>query len=312
MISRQFKSLLDGVTGACAVGLLRTIKLTDRRRAADFAGAVMRKLGPRLKEHQIGRDNLHAAFPEKSDAEIERILAGVWDNVGRIAVEFAHLDEFHIASLGPPTRDDITYSQQTSQRVERIISSGKPVIAFAAHLANWELPAVGVKLVGPQSAVLYRRPNIAAISDFIVKLRAPLMGELVATGLDAPVRLARLLQSGIHVGMLVDQFFFKGVEVTFFGRTCRANPLAALLARQTECPLYGIRAVRLADQNSFSIDITDAIEPARDAAGRVDVQATTQRITSVIEGWIREHPEQWLWLHRRWRRPDGRGFEVED
>ena len=312
MIPRQFKSMLDGVTGTCAVGFLRAIKLTDRRRTADFAGALMRKLGPSLKEHQIGRDNLRAAFPEKSDAEIERILAGVWDNLGRITVEFAHLDEFHVAGLGPATRDDITYSQQTSERVQRIIGSGKPIIAFAAHLANWELPAVGVKLVGPKSAVLYRRPNLRAISDLIVKLRAPLMGELVPTGLDAPVRLARLLQSGIHVGMLVDQFFFKGVEVTFFGRTCRANPLAALLARQTECPLYGIRAVRLADRNSFSIDITDAIEPQRDAAGRVDVQGTTQRITSVIEAWIREHPEQWLWLHRRWRRPDGRGFEVKD
>jgi KDO2-lipid IV(A) lauroyltransferase len=77
--------------------------------------------------------------------------------------------------------------------------------------------------------------------------------------------------------------------------------LAARLARQTEYPLHGVHVVRLADRNSFAIEFTDAIEPVRDAQGLIDVQGTTQQITSVIEGWIREHPEQWLWLHRRWR-----------
>jgi Kdo2-lipid IVA lauroyltransferase/acyltransferase len=306
------KALLDACIGASAGGVLHALKLVDRRRAADFAGALMRRIGPRLKEHDVGRDNLRVAFPEKSAAEIDGILAGVWDNLGRIAVEFAHLGEFQLAGFGKPTRDDIIYSPQTTERAERIISGGKPIIAFAAHLANWELPAVGCKLVGASTAVLYRRPNIRSISDLVVKLRAPLMGELVPTGLDAPVRLGRLLQSGTHVGMLVDQFFFKGVDISFFGRSCRANPLAAMLARQTGYALHGIRVVRLADKNSFSIELTEAVEPARDAEGRIDVQGTTQRINSVIEGWIREYPEQWLWLHRRWRRADGRGFEVED
>jgi len=312
MAARGVKNLLDAAIGASAAGVLQAFKLVDRRRAADFAGAALRRLGPLLKEHAIGRDNLRAAFPEKSAAEIEAILAGVWDNLGRIAVEFAHLSEFQLAGDGPPSRDDIIFSPQTKERAERIIGGGKPIIAFAAHLANWELPAVGSKLAGPRTAVLYRRPNVRSIGDLIVKLRTPLMGELVPTGLDAPVRLARLLQSGTHVGLLVDQFFFKGVEVTFFGRTSRANPLAALLARQTEAALHGFRVVRLPDKNSFSIEVTEAVEPARDADGRIDVQGTTQRINDVIEDWICEYPEQWLWLHRRWRRADGRGFEVED
>ena len=127
------------------------------------------------------------------------------------------------------------------------------------------------------------------------------MGELVPTGLEAPLKLARLLQSGTHVGMLVDQHFTKGVEVTFFGRRCLANPLIALLARQTESPIHGLRAVRKPDGNSFSVDITDPVEPARDTDGRIDIKGTMQAITAVVEGWVREHPEQWLWLHHRWR-----------
>ncbi len=301
MAERRSKLLLDASIGALAVGLLRGIKRMDRKRTANFAGALLRKVGPLLKEHRVGRDNLRAAFPEKSAAEIEQILAGVWDNLGRIAVEFAHLDEFGVEGFGPPAPDVITYPPETAERYRRIVESGRPMLGFAAHLANWELPGVGAKLIGAHSAVLYRRPNIDAISDLIVKLRTPLMGELVATGLDAPVRLARLLQSGIHVGMLVDQHFSKGVEVTFFDRPCLANPLIALLARQTECPIHGMRVVRLPDGNSFWGEITDPVEPARSADGRIDIKGTMQAITSVIEGWIREHPEQWLWLHRRWR-----------
>jgi Kdo2-lipid IVA lauroyltransferase/acyltransferase len=292
---------LDAVTGALAVGLLNAIKRMDRKRTANFAGAFMRRVGPLLPEHRVGRDNLGAAFPDKSESDIEQILAGVWDNLGRIAVEFAHLDEFCVEGAGAQTPDVITYAPEAAERYQTIVNGGKPMLGFAAHLANWELPAVVAKLLLEHSAVLYRRPNIRPISDVVVKLRTPLMGELIPTGLDAPIKLARLLQLGTHVGLLVDQHFSKGVDVIFFGRRCRANPLIALLARQTECPIHGIRAVRKPEGNGFWVDITDPVKPARDADGRIDVRVTMQTITSVVEGWVREYPEQWLWLHRRWR-----------
>jgi Kdo2-lipid IVA lauroyltransferase/acyltransferase len=301
MAARRFKPLLDKTAGALTVGLLGAIRHTDRRRMANFAGALMRKVGPLFKEHRIGREQLRAAFPEKSDAEIEAILGGVWDNLGRIAIEFAHLDDFCVEGFGLQTPDVITYPPESKERYDWITKSGKATIGFAAHLANWELPGVGAKLIGVKSAVLYRRPNIGAVNDVIVKLREPLMGELIPTGLDAPVRLARLLQSGIHVGMLADQHYSKGVEVTFFGRPCLANPLIAMLARQTELPIYGMRVVRKDDGNSFWGEVSDPVKPVRDAGGRVDIKGTTQAITTVIECWIRQCPEQWLWLHRRWR-----------
>ena len=293
--------LFDASIGAAAVGLLGAIKRMDRKRTANFAGAFMRNIGPLLPEHRVGRDNLHAAFPNKPDAEIDQILAGAWDNLGRIAVEFAHLDEFCVEGVGQQSPDVMTYAPEVAERYRRIVSGGRPMLGFAAHLANWELPAVAAKLLTEHSAVLYRRPNIRPISNVVVRLRAPLMGELIPTGLDAPIKLARLLQSGTHVGMLVDQHFSKGVDVVFFGRRCRANPLIALLARQTECPIHGTRVVRKPDGNSFWVDITDPVAPVRDADGRIDIAGTMQSITSVVEGWVREHPEQWLWLHRRWR-----------
>jgi Kdo2-lipid IVA lauroyltransferase/acyltransferase len=101
--------------------------------------------------------------------------------------------------------------------------------------------------------------------------------------------------------MLVDQHESRGVDVTFFGRTCKANPLIAQLARHTNCFVRGLRVVRLPDGNHFRGELTEPLDLPRDAQGEVDIQGTMQLITSVIEGWVREHPEQWLWLHRRWR-----------
>jgi KDO2-lipid IV(A) lauroyltransferase len=301
MIGRRSKILLDATIGSIAVGSLRAIKLVDRKRAANFAGASLRKAGPLFKEHRLGREQLRAAFPEKSDAEIEKILAGVWDNLGRVAAEFTHLDELKLAEEGSRAPNTILVAPQTLERARRVLSSNKAVLIFASHLANWEIPAMVSRTFGAKTAVLYRRPNNAAISDAVIKLRANLMGQMVPTDLSAPVRLAHLVQSGVHVGMLVDQHYTKGVEVSFFGRPCKANPLIAMLARQLECPIHGMRVVRLADGNGFWGEMTDPIDPPRDAEGRIDVNGTMQTITTVIEGWVREHPEQWLWLHRRWR-----------
>ena len=100
--------------------------------------------------------------------------------------------------------------------------------------------------------------------------------------------------------MLVDQYNVQGVDVTFFGRRTKANPLIARLARHVDCPIHGVRIVRLPG-DQFRADLTEAITPARDPAGTIDVAGTMQIITDIVEGWVREHPEQWLWVHRRWR-----------
>ena len=295
------KSGANTVIGWLTIAMLRVLRATPRKPMASFAGLLARTIGPRLKEHKIGRANLAAAFPERSPAEIEAILRGVWDNLGHVAAEFAHIDRLHIPDFHEPRVGDIDYSDETYARFQELRRDGKPALIFAAHLANWELPALVASTYRLDTTVLFRRPNISAISDAVIAMRRDSMGTLVPTGLDAPLRLARVLAAGGHVAILVDQHDVNGVDVTFFGRRCKANPLIARLAGQVDCPIHGTRMIRMPDRHKFQIELTDAIAPVRDAAGRLDVSGTMQVITSVIEGWVREHPEQWLWVHRRWR-----------
>jgi Kdo2-lipid IVA lauroyltransferase/acyltransferase len=300
-LRRRIKSAGDAMLGHAFVGTIKTLRMVDRRRMARVASAVTRSVGPYLKEHKLAREQLVAAFPEKSPDEIETILTGVWDNLGRVAAEFSHIDRLHIVDPDRPGAEDITYSQRTFDLFHHLRLDGKPALLFTSHLANWELSAYVAAAYKLDLNILYRRPNIAAVDDAVRQSREGIMGTLVATGLDAPVKLARVLEAGGHVAMLVDQHYVRGVDVTFFGRTCKANPLLAQLARLVDCPIHGARMVRLPDRDRFRIDLTEAIEPARDADGRVDIAGTMQIVTSVVEGWVREHPEQWLWLHRRWR-----------
>jgi KDO2-lipid IV(A) lauroyltransferase len=297
-IRDSLKPLGAAVVGALTIGMLRLTRYFDPVKTANLFGRVLRVIGPVLPEQRIGRANLTAAFPKKTPADIEAILAGVWDNLGRIGAEFAHLD--HIWDYDPARFSRIEVGPRTLELFLQLRDDAKPALIFASHLGNWELPALAAVAHGLDATILYRRPNIASVDRAIHELRAVKMGTLVPASPDAPLKLAQALQDGQHVAMLVDQYLTKGVEVTFFGRKTRANPMLARLLRQIECPIHGVRIIRLPGHR-FRAELSEEVKPVRDATGQIDVQGTMQAITSVIEGWIREYPDQWLWLHRRWR-----------
>jgi KDO2-lipid IV(A) lauroyltransferase len=300
LIRNATKPISEATLGALTIGMLRAARRFDPIKTANLFGRIARSVGPMLPEQRIGRANLTAAFPEKSPEQIEAILAGVWDNLGRVGAEFAHLDRVWDYDPAHPENSRVEVDSRTLELFEQLRLDGKPALVFTSHLGNWELPALGAVAHGVDAAILYRRPNIASADRMIQKMRSARMGTLIPTGRDAPLKLALALQKGQHVAMLVDQYFMNGVDVTFFGRKTKANPTLARLLRQIECPIHGVRVIRLPGHR-FRIDLSEEIMPVRDAAGKIDVQGTTQAITSIIEGWIREYPDQWLWLHRRWR-----------
>jgi KDO2-lipid IV(A) lauroyltransferase len=299
-IRDAIKPIGEAVVGALTIGLLRSTRYFNPVKTADLFGRIARLIGPMTREQKIGRANLTAAFPEKSPEEIENILAGVWDNLGRLGAEFAHLDHIWEHDPAHPEDSRIEIEPRTHELFAQLRLDGKPALIFTGHLGNWEMPAVAAVEHGLDAAILFRRPNSASANRIIEELRGGKMGTLIPAGRDAPLRLADALQKGQHVAILVDQYFTNGVEVTFFGRKTKANPTMARLLRQIECPIHGVRIIRLPGHR-FRAELSEEVPPVRDASGQIDVQGTMQAITAVVEGWIREYPDQWLWLHRRWR-----------
>jgi len=298
-LRRASKRQLSALGGRLLLILFRLIRNQDPDRTANAAGRAMRMIGPSLRGHRVARENLRHAFPEKSGLEIDRILQGMWDNLGRVIVEYAFLDRLWDFTPQAPGKR-IIIEQPALDCARRIRERGKPVLYFAAHLANWELPAAAGASLGLNVAVMYRAPDFARVAKEIIDVRAKLMGKLIPAGLGGAVAIDSSLQHGMSIGMLVDEHFSGGVDVTFFGRRCKANPTLARFARRMDCPVHGVWAVRLPGER-FRVDITEALALPRDEKDGIDVAGSTQMLTSVIEGWIREHPEQWLWTHRRWR-----------
>ena len=273
-------------------GLLR---LLGPDRASNLGAWAGPRIGRFLPHHRHAMENLRLAFPEKSEAEREVIALESWANLGRTVCEYPHLDVLYD---GDGKR--VESEQATKARFAAIREAGRPVLIFGAHLANWELPAVIAHAFGQRAALLYRTPNNPYVAADIVRMRAPIMGELIPAGISAPIRMTQAVDEGINLGMLVDQRFGRGPRVPFFGHPVAANPFIARLARRFEAPVHGMRAIRLPN-NRFSLELTAPLDLPRDAAGKIDVEAATAMINRVIEDWVREYPGQWLWMHRRWR-----------
>jgi Kdo2-lipid IVA lauroyltransferase/acyltransferase len=288
----------DAVVGSIVLALFALMRRLGPERAPAVCAAVARTLGPLLPVHRVGLANIRAAFPERDTAWQQAVLKQEWDNLGRVAGEYVHLDKLFDFDPSRPHQGRVR-SDDAALFMD-LLNDGKPALCFSAHLANWELAALAPPAYGMESAVVYRMPNNPIVAREIQRIRAASMGQLIRTRNQAPIEMAGALTAGKHVGMLTDQHFSRGVDITFFGRRCKANPAIARLARHFDCPVVGVRAIRRSD-GGFTFQCVGPLQLPRDASGKVDVTAATQMINGIVESWVREYPGQWLWFHRRWR-----------
>jgi KDO2-lipid IV(A) lauroyltransferase len=278
--------------------LWKLFRHIDIDRGANVLGWVMRRIGPLLRGHRTARANLTAAYPEKSAADIERILSGMWDNLGRLAAEYVNLDR--LVDDADPNSGRIVVAPGTLDTLARLRDDGKPAVLFTSHLASYEVGAIWVERNKLPLAILYNPSNFGPLSEQLAGMQSKSMGRLVQSGPDSVWKIREALKDGLHLALFADQHFANGVEVTFFGRACKVNPMAARFAQMFDCPVHGFRTIRLPG-NRIAVEFTEQLQMPRRGDGKIDVQGAMQTITTVIEGWVREHPEQWLWIQRRWR-----------
>ncbi|RVE90137.1 lipid A biosynthesis lauroyl acyltransferase [Sinorhizobium meliloti] len=277
--------------------LLTILKLFPADMAINFMDRVARWIGPKTGRHKLTLINLRNAFPKKSDAEIEAIALESWGNMGRLAAEYVFLDQLF----------DFDPARAEAGRVEvsgiplflELRDNPRPFIVFTAHSGNFEMLPVAGSAFGLDVTVLFRPPNNPYLADRVFEFRKERMGNLVPSHAGSSFALARQLERGGGVGVLVDQKFRKGLKTKFFGQDVQTNPLLAKLVRQFNCEVYPARCIRLPG-NRFRLELEPAVEIPRRADGSVDVTATAQMLNDKVESWVREYPGQWLWYHDRW------------
>lgn len=271
-------------------GGLAIIQRLPQKHAGNILAKMARAAAPILPRSQMARENMKRAFPKKSKQEIETMIKDMWEHIARNVVEYAFLD----AIANSQNKIEIEHNEM----FEKIKKRKKGAIFFTAHIGNWEIiPMVGAKY-GLDIAALFRMPNNPYFAKKLLKARGTI-GRLVPAGLGAAHVLTNVLQKNGMVGLLVDQAFNRGHTIKFLDRDASANPLIVKLAEKTGCDIYPIRCIRKKN-GKFKVEVLKNIK-IKKKGKKIDVQGTLEEIHAIVEKWVREYPEQWLWLHNRWK-----------
>src|SRR3984893_17933027 len=260
--------------------------------ASALGGALARRIGPSLGISNRARRNLARAFPELSGTEIERIIAGMWDNLGRVAAEYPHLREIRVFEAGGRVET------HGLEHIDRAVAAGRGMIIFSGHIANWEICMLAAVQCGISVAQIYRAANNPLVDRMIIRFRGH-VGELIPKGAVAARRAIAVLRRGAHLTMLVDQKMNDGIPVPFFSRPAMTAPALASLALRFDCEVLPARVERLGGAH-FRLTVFPPLPLARSGDHHADVATLMTRVNAILEDWVRDRPEQWFWLARRW------------
>jgi KDO2-lipid IV(A) lauroyltransferase len=263
--------------------------------ASALAGGFMRMAGPMIGPiHRRGRVNLKIAFPDWSKAEIERTLRAAWENIGRTAGEFPHLEKFDPDAGG---RIEIV----GRERFDAVIASGKPAVFVSGHFANWEVTPRTMHAAGLDYCFVYRAANNPLVDGLIIRTRGAVMSRRqIPKGRRGGRDMIEALSAGVSLAMYVDQKLTSGgIPSPLFGRPAMTATAAARMALRYGAPVIPVDLVRRRGARfKMTVGAPLAFAPSGDMSA--DVEALTARINVEIERMARQAPGQWLWFHRRW------------
>jgi KDO2-lipid IV(A) lauroyltransferase len=247
--------------------------------------------------------NLRLAFPEKTDDERKAIARATYRNVGRVAAEFLAIQRATDAEIAG------AFEREGWEIYEQARASGRGVLACTAHYGNFEVLAAVNTLQGVPITMISREMGRSRFNDMWRAARAKAGVEDLVVGRGNILQAAiRSMKAGRALGYVIDQNerSRNAVFPTFFGVPAATSPTPAILARRTGAAVIFTVAVPLGG-GRHKVVIEGPIEMPDTGDRDADVLAFMQDLNDRLERWVRRHPEQWYWLHRRWKtrpRPD--------
>jgi len=248
-----------------------------------------------VKNRMIVIQNLVRAYPDRRSSDIIVIAKGVYRHVAVVAAEF-----FDILSM---TRENIQKWLDVTglEHYEAARRKGRGILFFTAHFGNWEVMAAYFGLAVRPAYIVYRSLDDPFIDQVVGRVRRHTGNQLIPKG-GAARRIMRLLRQNEIVGILIDQnvSWREGVFVDFFGRPAATTAAFAALALQSDAAVLPAFIYRR-ETGRYMFEIGPEFELIRTGDFDGDVFANTQRMTSIVETHVRAHPDQWFWLHQRWK-----------
>lgn len=269
-------------------GLLRALPVDW---ASGFGGWLFRTLGPLTPVNRTASDNIRLAFPDLDDEAHNRLLKAQWDNVGRAFAEFPLMDRIRPAT----GRVEVVGAERLAQIRDR----GEPVVFISGHFANWEVMPATIVESGVTCLMTYRAMNNPLIDKRVKAGRAAYGVELFAPKGEATRDLMAALQKGESVALMNDQKFNAGLALPFFGHEAHTAPGPSRLALKYDVALQTMSVQRTRGAR-YRIVVHEPIHLEQTGDRTRDIETAVRRVNAWVEERVRERPEEWFWVHKRW------------
>jgi len=291
---RRLRQAVEALLQCLVMGLFWLLPLDW---ASALGGWLTRQIGTRLPVNRRALKHLAIAFPDMPEAERRRILAGMWENLGRMIAEYPHL-----GAIAEPASGRIEV--HGAERLEAVRRVGRAFIVISAHMANFELMPIAAYKHGHNMTVISRPVNNPFIQRILLFFRERPTGDWgkIPKGVEGARQAVRLLQQGLNLGVLVDQRVSQGVALPLFGHPARTNLGIARLAIEYGIEVFPAHLERLGGAR-FRLSIEEPLRRPQLGDRQTEARAMMTEVNGILERWIRHRPEDWLWLHRRWDRP---------
>ncbi|HUO27017.1 MAG TPA: lysophospholipid acyltransferase family protein [Candidatus Aquilonibacter sp.] len=287
---------------AAAWPFIKVLGILPRPLARRFAiglALLVYLLHPRLR--RVGMRNLALAFPEKSESERARILRGEFVSLGRQLAEVCHFPQY------TPGNVEQVVVYDGLENYENAYAHGKGVLFLTGHFGGWELSAFTHSMHGHRMHVVMR-PMDNVYLDRLIRRYRTMHGNKTVDKDDFVRGLLAAMKAGEVVGILMDTNMTppQGIFVDFFGiQACTASGLARIALR-THAAVVPTFTIWDRELGKYRLRFDPALELIRTGDLEADIKANTQMFTKRIEDYVRKYPDQWLWVHRRWKtRPEG-------
>ncbi|MDP3658956.1 lysophospholipid acyltransferase family protein [Phenylobacterium sp.] len=259
---------------------------------SDAGAWAFQRLGPLTSAHRTAETNLRIVFPQAPDAEIARLLRAQWAAAGRWAAEFPILDRI----IADPSRVELV----NGERLAQIARDSEPVVFISGHFSSFEIMPAAIIHAGVTCQVTYRATNNPYVDARIRKSRWRYGVRLFAPkGGDGARELLEALGRGESVALMNDQKFNGGVAAPLFGVTAHTAPGPSRLALRFGAALQPM-SVQRKDKARFRVVVHEPIRLESTGDRTADIETGVGRVNAFIEERIRERPEEWFWVHKRW------------
>lgn len=290
MLSKKIRHIIEAAVVKAVYYLFAMMPLDM---ASAIGGRLGRMFGPFIRVNKTAVKNLKLAMPELDDLQIKKITRDMWDNLGRTVAEFPHMSKY------TGEKFDEIIEVEGQEHIKNAAKSGKSTIFFSGHIANWEIVPKTFYEKGCPSVLVYRKSNNPYLDRLIVDVRKSYQSDSVPKGTVGARKLIQAIAKGRHIGMLVDQKQNDGIAVPFFGHDAMTAPAIANFALRYDCSLVPLCVART-NGAKFRAKIFPPLVIKKTGDKEQDILNLMKEINLILEGWIRENPGQWLWVHNRW------------